>query len=209
MPKKKLFTFILIILVIIAGLLIWETFPEKSEKFTLNYSHNISELMISQACAQVEYLLEQEWEIEYPEKIAKNDKDLITVSLIESTPIISEKLMGDDDKCNLVVEVLFDLSPATNQPDIRIFEPYKTGNSMRFQEEIYSSNEKITGIIWIFLNVYGQETEQNRIPMFSIPIHIRVESWAGVSPSVFRMSAVAALILLSSYYLWISLRNRK
>ena len=149
---------------------------------------------------EIEYLLDKQWEIKYPQLITKNESREISVVLLDPSSGNSLLVAGDSE-CEIAIEVFLDISGTAISPGSRIIEPYFMGSPLRFEWEIQAVNEDVNGTIWIYMVVDGNEGQLSRYPLFAYPVELRINTFLGFPPRVLRFTLMALVIFSSGIYL--------
>lgn len=193
-----------ILVVFLAGLLLWEIWPDPIEIVHLVFKKNQSSQLLSINCQELEFLLDKPWEIKYPQLITKNETKKITVVLLDTSPINS--FVGEEEpECDVAIEVFLDISGIVISPSSRIIEPYYLGSPLRFEWEIQAVDEDVSGIIWIYVVEYDNGGKLSRYPLFAYPVELRINTLMGFSPRVLRIILLAFVIISSGIYLLLEL----
>jgi len=189
-----------ILVVFLVGLLLWEIWPDCIEIVHLVFKKNQSGQLLLINCTELEYLLDKQWEIKYPQLITKNETKKISVVLLDTSPANSFIVAGESE-CDMAIEVFLDISGTAISPGSRIIEPYFMGSPLRFEWEIQAVNEDVNGTIWIYMVVDGNEGQLSRYPLFAYPVELRINTFLGFPPRVLRFTLMALVIFSSGIYL--------
>jgi len=189
-----------ILVVFLAGLLLWEIWPDPIEIVHLVFKKNQSSQLLSINCQELEFLLDKPWEIKYPQLITKNETKKITVVLLDTSPI-NPFVGAEEPECDVAIEVFLDISGTAISPGSRIIEPYYLGSPLRFEWEIQAVEEDVSGIIWIYVVEYDNGGGLSRYPLFAYPVELRINTLMGFSPRVLRIILLVFVIISSGIYL--------
>jgi len=204
--KSILITIILVVFMI--GLLIWEIWPDRIEIIHLDFQEGQTNQIQSINCQEVDYLLDGQWEIKYPESISKKESKIISVNLLD-TSAIDPSIPMEESKCDVAVEVLLDITGIAASPGSRIIEPYHIGSPLRFEWNVQAVDGDASGTIWIYIVLDEKGGQFSRYPLFALPVEFRTILLLGVSPHILRIILFALTLISSGIYLLIMTNKRE
>lgn len=197
----KIKPLILIAATLLIGLSVWELLPVRKTTLQLEFNKEQTFQLPLIEYAEIMELLDRRWEITYPLSIPKGDKNKISVFLLDNPqPYIFRQTITAT--CNSAIEVRLDIPDLVPLSGESVISPYQEGSYQQFEWEIKAAENDLKGTIWIYLLIYENSGQLSRIPLFAVPIEIKITSIMGFTPQTLRIILAGLIIfgILIAFY---------
>jgi hypothetical protein len=196
----------LIAVTLLIGLSVWELLPVRKTTLQLEFNTDQTFQLPLIECEEIKELLDRRWEITYPLSIPKGDKNTVTVFLLDNPqPDIFRQTIGTT--CNSAIEARLNIPGLVPKPGESVISPYQEKSYQRFEWEIKAADNDLKGTIWIYLLFDENSDQLSRIPLFAIPIEIKITSLMGFIPRSMRIVLAGLIIFGTLITFYTSLRK--
>ena len=190
MLKRKI-TYIIILIILFAGVVIWEFWPQDMVHQNLSYNPDIN-LFEMNDCIERSGIMEEQWKLEFPRKMELEETSKITLT---KNPNISHNEIVGSQSCELSVLTHLDIVGAYIDPGDKIFVPYVQSEKTQISWDLLATSNNIVGNVWLYAQSFNQDENEISFPLFVIPIEIKVLSVFGHNPRKMRIISVAVIFL--------------
>lgn len=157
-------------------------------------------------CPLLDQLLDYSFELQIPEKIWISGTDYILLNLqridLQQTDLqqTEETSPGaaDGDSCSLTLEARLDVDRLDVRRGTRVIAPFVGADAQTMLFEIGASDSgTASGELWIAADIYDSSAElAGHLPLFVIPVEIKVVSIFGLPPVMMRYLCLLVLMIL-------------
>jgi hypothetical protein len=207
--KPKISLIGLILMALSIGLVVWSLWPPTNQRQTLKINSEYVQSTDWQDCQPLARLSEYDFELVVPRAVWKGETGSILLTLHSSTG--SQVEAAGSEGCSLAIETSLAINNLQSQPGEVILQPFVGAQTQSFIYTISAREDApIRGKLWVYAVLSNADgTGGERLPLFAIPIEMRVWSIFSLPPILVRYCAFMILLVLAAFLLRRHLLNQE